>query len=65
MGAMRRGEEKETWKVSTKARARLPPASLRVRAEIPLSPLHNPLVQGGKRMIYKALIFIIKANFKA
>ena len=61
MGAQ--GGEEKTWKVSTKARARLPPASLRVRAEIPLSPLHNPLVQGGKRMIYKALMFILKADF--
>ena len=49
--------------MSTKARARLPPASLRVRAEIPLSPLFNPLVQGGKRMIYKDLMFILKADF--
>ena len=46
MGA--RGGEEETWKVSTKPRARLPPASLRVRAEIPLSPLFNPRVQEGK-----------------
>ena len=61
MGA--RGGEEETWKVSTKARAGLPPASLRVRAEIPLSPLHNPRVQGEKRMIYKGLIFVLKADF--
>ena len=60
MGA--RGGE-EAWKVSTRAHARLPPASLKVRAEIPLSPLHNPRVQGGRGWFIRLWYFLLKANF--